>query len=112
MYNPPRFQSKDKNEVFNLMFHYPFATLISQTDSGPMVSHLPLTPIWSGNDIELVGHLATANPHSKLLDQSKVTVVFNGPHTYITPVWYAENDVPTWNYIVAHATGPVSLVVL
>ncbi len=110
MYNPPRFQSTDKNEVFNLMFHHPFATLISQTDIGPMISHLPLKPIWNGDEIELVGHLATANPHIKLLDQSKVTVIFNGPHTYVTPVWYAENDVPTWNYIVVHATGSVSVV--
>ena len=109
MYNPPRFQESDKKEVFDLMYHYPFATVITQTDNGPFVSHLPLTPVWNGGEIELIGHLATANPHSRLLDSSAATVVFNGPHTYITPAWYAENDVPTWNYVVAHAKGSVEL---
>ncbi len=109
MYNPLRFQETNKKEAFDLMYRYPFATIITQTENGPFVSHLPLTPIWNGEDIELVGHLAVANPHSKLIANSAVTVVFNGPHTYISPTWYVEHDVPTWNYVVAHATGHTEL---
>jgi len=33
-------------------------------------------------------------------------VVFHGPHTYVSPTWYQEEEtVPTWNYVAVHATG-------
>ncbi len=60
--------------------------------------------------MELVGHLARANPHSRALADHQATVIFQGPHTYITPVWYAQNDVPTWNYLTVHVTGRVDLI--
>ncbi len=39
-------------------------------------------------------------------------VIFQGPDTYITPSWYATKQdggkvVPTWNYAVVHAHGPL-----
>lgn len=110
MYNPQRFKSADINEAFDLIDRNPFATVITVVDSKPFVSHLPLTPKRDGDKIELVGHLARANPHWKSFANSQVTVVFHGPHTYITPKWYAENDVPTWNYSTAHVTGKIELV--
>lgn len=111
LYNPERFKSTDADEAFQLIDRYPFATLVSVDKNGePMVSHLPLTPIQVGNQFELVGHLARANPHCQILNQSKVTAIFHGPHTYITPQWYAENDVPTWNYLTVHTQGHVELI--
>jgi transcriptional regulator len=33
-------------------------------------------------------------------------VVFSGPHAYVSPRWYEEQErVPTWNYAAAHAYG-------
>jgi transcriptional regulator len=33
--------------------------------------------------------------------------VFQGPHAYVSPRWYAgAPNVPTWNYIAVHAYGP------
>jgi len=61
----------------------------------------------------LVGHLARANPHWQSADPAKPSVaVFQGPDAYITPSWYATKHergrvVPTWNYAVVHARGPV-----
>ncbi len=110
MYNPPRFKSEDTTEAFELMDRHPFATVITVADGGPLVSHLPLTPKMVGDQIELTGHLARANPHWKSLAGAQVTVLFHGPHTYITPKWYAEHDVPTWNYSAVHVTGKVKLV--
>lgn len=95
MYNPPRFKCEDADEAFALMENNPFATVISVSEGMPLVSQLPLTPKRSGGKMELIGHLARANPHSKLIDTSPATVVFHGPHTYITPKWYTKNDVPT-----------------
>ncbi|MBY0386040.1 FMN-binding negative transcriptional regulator, partial [bacterium] len=67
-------------------------------------------PKRSENGMELIGHLAKANPHWRSFSQSQATVVFHGPHTYITPKWYIENDVPTWNYSVVHITGSIELI--
>lgn len=110
MYNPQRFKSDDTTEAFDLMDQNPFATVITVVDGKPFVSHLPLTPKMVGIEIELVGHLARANPHWKSFANSQVTVIFQGPHTYITPKWYAENDVPTWNYSTVHVTGKIELI--
>ena len=40
--------------------------------------------------------------------------VFQGPHHYISPAWYLSKKehskvVPTWNYAVVHAYGPMSV---
>lgn len=119
MYNPLRFQSTDRNAAIELMDRHPFATVITTgvtTDgtslSGhvPLISHLPLTPIRKGDEIYLLGHFAKANPHCKHVSNNTTTAIFHGPHTYITPKWYAQNDVPTWNYSVVHCHGPVDLV--
>ena len=33
-------------------------------------------------------------------------MIFQGPHTYISPSWYVKpENVPTWNYTVVHAYG-------
>lgn len=109
-YNPTRYQATDQNEAFSLMEEYPFATIINIHDNKPFVSHLPLTPKKIESGIELIGHLARANPHWRHLQNSETTVIFHGPHTYITPKWYAENDVPTWNYSTAHITGRAQLI--
>jgi transcriptional regulator len=35
-----------------------------------------------------------------------VTIVFRGPHGYISPNWYqSKNAVPTWNFATVHVTG-------
>ena len=37
-------------------------------------------------------------------------VVFQGPHTYISPSWYTNFGVPTWNYAAVHVRGTVRLI--
>lgn len=110
MYNPSRFKSENTNEAFELMDRFPFATVISVCEYKPVISHLPLTPIWQNNKIELVGHMARANPHWKTLSTSPTMAIFHGPHSFITPKWYAENDVPTWNYSTIHVNVKVDLI--
>lgn len=89
-----------------LMERYPFATLITQTESGPVINHLPLMIDVTGSMVKLIGHLSRHNPQLEHFQKGlQVTAVFHGPQTYITPRWYAEHDVPTWNYAVVHATG-------
>lgn len=110
MYNPARFKSEDLDEMFELMYKNPFATLITVVNGEPMISQLPLTPQRVDQKFEVIGHLARANPHWKYLNSSKSTVIFHGPHTYITPIWYTQNDVPTWNYMTVYGIGKVELI--
>ncbi len=38
-------------------------------------------------------------------------IVFRGPHSYISPTWYATAEaVPTWNFAVVHATGKLKAI--
>lgn len=110
MYNPTRYKSEDTKEAFELMDRYPFATIISVNDNNPTISHLPLTPKWQDDKIELIGHMARANFHWKILDKASSTFVFHGPHTFITPMWYTENNVPTWSYSTVHLSGKITLI--
>lgn len=110
MYNPTRFKSTDIKEAFQLMDENSFATVISVHENIPVISLLPLTPIETSEGLELIGHMARANPHSKVIGLSPVTVIFHGPHTFITPVWYKENNVPTWNYTAVNICGSVEMI--
>ena len=101
MYNPPRFQCHDEEAILNLIHTYPLATVISPTH----ISHLPLIVEKREGRLFLLGHLAKANPHWQNLQD--VRVIFHGPNAYISPRWYAANDVPTWAYAVVHLTGQV-----
>lgn len=110
MYNPSPFKDHNISEAFAFMEQNIFTTIISVADGTPLVSHLPVIPIWNGTAIELIGHLAKANPHCNYLTRSEAKVIFHGPHTYISPAWYEKNDVPTWNYLSLHISGKVNLI--
>jgi len=90
--------------AWQLMAEHPFATMISVGAGEPHVTLMPVVV-----DIErrlLRGHLAAANPHRKLIDgRTPMTVIFHGPHAYITPKWYGHPAVPTWNYLMVEAVG-------
>jgi transcriptional regulator len=53
----------------------------------------------------LTGHLAKANPQHQDLQDQEILVILQGPHGYISPNWYAEPGVPTWNYQAIHMYG-------
>jgi transcriptional regulator len=57
-------------------------------------------------------HMARANPQWKeFFDGEEVLVVFPGPHAYISPRWYEEQErVPTWNYAAVHAYGTPKVI--
>ena len=71
---------------------------------------MPLTPILVADRIELIGHLAIQNPFVKLESGSDVQCVFLGNHTYISPTWYPEGGVPTWNYSAVQVHGTLKWI--
>lgn len=102
MYRPPPFSSDDPGLLRDLIQSSPFATMISVDTNVPVVTHLPF--VLDGDHI--LGHLARANPHSRLLDRD-VMVSFLGPHAFVSARWYRRPDeqVPTWNYVAATVRG-------
>lgn len=113
MYLPNSFEVNDVVNLIKIMRENPFATVITFQDGYPFPNHLPLLVERSMEDkIKLLGHMAKPNPQWKHFQQDQnVTVVFHGPHTYITPTWYPKPmNVPTWNYVVVHVQGRARVI--
>jgi transcriptional regulator len=108
MYVPRRYSRGDIAVAHDLIRSNVFATLITEISGRFDATHVPvILDAELGELGTLRFHLARANPTSKALaDDREVLMVFVGPHTYISPDWYTnENLVPTWNYAVVHAYG-------
>jgi transcriptional regulator len=106
MYIPASFAENDVGTLHALMRQNAFATLVSVCEGVPVASHIPfLLDAERGPHGTLLGHLARANPQWRLFDRETLAV-FQGPHAYVSPTWYASSpNVPTWNYAVVHAYG-------
>jgi transcriptional regulator len=111
LYQPSHFAVDDRATLLALMRERPLATLVSVTEGEAGFTHLPLEVEESDGHVRLLGHVARANPHwSQWGDGAAVTAVFHGPDGYVSPRWYAAREaVPTWNYVVVHARGRLSL---
>lgn len=105
MYQPRLFREEDPARLRALIERYSFATMIVATGSGEVdIAHVPV--VFDGSRLRL--HVAMANSIWRAaLETGKVTVVFAGPHGYVSASWYEEptKQVPTWNYAVVHAHG-------
>ncbi len=112
MYNPPHFTSTDLNWLDWLAENYPFGTLVSQVESAPFVSHLPVLYQRTEGQATLTGHWARPNPQWRDIETQRVLFMFQGPHAYVSPRWYTDTakQVPTWNYAAAHVYGTIRLV--
>lgn len=113
MYLPPQFKARDSAHALALMRAHPFASLISNDDSGlPYVTHLPLHVQEEETGLVLLGHVARPNPHWRHLQSRPLAVVsFLGPHAYMSPQVYPDlTRVPTWNYLAVHCTVQATLV--
>lgn len=112
MYIPASFVKADPQELHDFIAAHSFGTLVSHSEDEPAASHIPfLLDRNVAPHGRLTGHVARANPQWKTLEDSRVLVIFSGPHTYISPAWYtAKNVVPTWNYVAVHVYGRVRLV--
>ncbi len=107
MYRPPAFDIDDKSALFRVMRANSFALLVT-AGGGLIASHIPLFLDTDGDAPgRLFGHLARANDQWKGFDGAgEAMAVFQGPHAYVSPSWYAsEIMVPTWNYVAVHAYG-------
>lgn len=105
----PRTTRMPLDEAQDLIDAHGFAVLL---DGGLQASHLPLVLERGEGELgTLYGHFARANPHWQALDGQRVLAIFQGPHAYVSPRWYAARPaVPTWNYVAVHASGIVEIL--
>ncbi|WP_431024310.1 FMN-binding negative transcriptional regulator [Halomonas sp. H5] len=102
----PRDTRMPLDEAQDLIDAHGFAVLL---DGRLQASHLPLVLARGEGELgTLYGHFARANPHWQALEGQRVLAIFQGPHAYVSPRWYAARPaVPTWNYVAVHASGLV-----
>jgi transcriptional regulator len=114
----PKFNQETRLDVMHALIEsQPFATLVTMSNSGLFASHLPMV-LAPGEGIygTLRGHLSRANNQWRDLSPSvEALAIFSGDHHYISPNWYPEKTedgkvVPTWNYAVVHAYGPIRII--
>ena len=117
MYIPKQFEETRVDVMHELIRARPFATLVTLAPDGLTANHIPFLiseqPAPFGT---LQGHVARSNPLWQEASRTgDVLVVFQGPNAYISPSWYATKKetgkvVPTWNYAIVHASGPLRAI--
>ncbi len=111
MYSPPYNRLEDRAELLEFLRANSFALLVTGTGGSLHASHLPATLEEHDGRIRIDMHMARNNPQWKEFFDDEVLVVFSGPHAYVSPRWYEEQErVPTWNYAAVHANGVPRLI--
>jgi transcriptional regulator len=116
MYNPAHFVEDRIPVLHELIRSHPLATLVTVTAAGLVANHIPME-IGPGDSAfgTLRGHVSRANPLWQTAQTGDALAIFQGPQGYVTPAWYAAKAehgrvVPTWNYAVVHAHGPLRAI--
>ena len=112
MYIPRWNKIEDRDTIRQFVGDVGFASLVTPSDSGLKVTHLPLLYVDSPGDGVISGHMAKGNDHWKVFDgEQESVVIFQGPNAYVSPEWYETRPaVPTWNYGVVHMRGAVTMI--
>jgi transcriptional regulator len=117
MYDVEAFREERVEVLHALIKAHPLAALVVDTAQGLEANHIPLLidaePAPFG---VLRGHVARANPVWRQFKAgTEAIAIFQGAQGYITPSWYPSKlqhgkVVPTWNYAVVHAHGPLRII--
>lgn len=117
MYSPAQFDEPRIETLHELIREHPLGTLVTLSAGALEANHIPFEldaqPAPFGT---LRGHVARANGVWKNFSaETGGLVVFQGPVGYVTPSYYAAKRehgkvVPTYNYAVVHASGPLRVI--
>ncbi|MGB6940899.1 MAG: FMN-binding negative transcriptional regulator [Bryobacteraceae bacterium] len=108
MYLPRAFAVEDVPKLQDFMEEFNVATVVTQSAGELTASHIPFLLDRGAEPYGVLrAHIAIRNPQLKdLQSAAQALVIFQGPHTYVSPSWYVNpENVPTWNYTVVHAYG-------
>jgi len=107
MYISHYHREEDLAKIADFVREHDFATLVLAANGAPVASHLLVDfETDSSGTWWIRGHMARANQLWRAFETDKeVLLIFGGPNTYISPTWYRQLNVPTWNYIAVHLYG-------
>jgi len=112
MYISKLYREEDRAKILEFLRQNEFATLVIYDGEKPTASHLLMEVVDEDEKLLVNGHMSKANPLWKSFDpKNEVLVIFQGPHTYISPTWYKHVNVPTWNYQAVHMYGTPRIVI-
>lgn len=114
VYLPEHFDASDPDDMRAIIDRFPLATVVTLGPEGLSADHIPLIlEPDRGPHGTLIGHVARNNdlwrPGYHL---GETLAVFHAIEAYVSPNWYptkgeTHRAVPTWNYAVVHACGPL-----
>ncbi|MEE9334210.1 MAG: FMN-binding negative transcriptional regulator [Granulosicoccaceae bacterium] len=116
MFIPPPMKEDRLDVLHSLIDQHPFGAVVTCGADGPTAEHIPFvvhSELTTNGTLR--GHVAIRNPIVEAASAEPNTlVIFQGPHTYISPSWYASKAehgkvVPTWNYAIVHAYGKLTV---
>jgi transcriptional regulator len=117
MYIPRHNEEKRVSVMHALMVAQPLATLVTLGASGLFASHVPMVLEDDGSEFGVLKcHISRANTQWRdFVPTVDALAIFAGHQHYITPNWYPGTkthgkEVPTWNYVVVHAYGPLKVI--
>lgn len=116
MYVPPHFAEDRQGVLFDLIEKNPLGILVTNTASVLDANHIPFELARSEGAMGVLHcHVARANPvWQELTSADEVLVIFRAAEAYISPQFYpskfeTHEQVPSWNYMVAHVRGRVTV---
>ena len=116
MYVPAEFNEPDPDAMRELIVQHPFGSLITHGRNGLDANHIPFELLPDDGGLgELHAHVSRANPvWQDVANGDEVLAIFRAGDAYISPTWYpskhvAHRQVPTWNYVVVHAHGRITV---
>jgi len=111
MYIHKFYREEDREKILEFLQQNDFAALVTYDGEKPTAGHLLMEVVEDGEKLFVNGHMSKANPLWKTFEMNpEVLVIFQGPHTYISPTWYNHVNVPTWNYQSVHVYGKPRIV--
>ena len=106
MYIHKLYREENREKILEFLRQNDFAALVAYNGEKPVAGHLLMEIVEDGENLFVNGHMSRANSLWKILEKNtEVLVIFQGPHTYISPTWYNHVNVPTWNYQAVHVYG-------
>ena len=116
MYIPPHFDESRPDVLYGLIENNAFGTLITHGKSGLDANHIPFELNRSQGPYGVLQcHVARNNPvWQDVATGDEVLAVFRAADAYISPTWYPSKhefhkQVPSWNYLVAHVHGRITI---
>lgn len=108
MHIPKLYREEDREKILAFLQQNNFPALVTFDGTRPIATHLPVeVQAVDQGGLTIYSHLSRANPQWQTFGTQEVLLIFQGPHTYISPRWYNHVNVPTWNYQMVHVYGTV-----